>query len=418
MDKIAIIGTGIAGMAASYFLHQQAELTIFEKNSRIGGHTHTVDVEGLPIDTGFIVFNYQTYPLLTRLFKKLDVPHQDAPMTFSIQHRPSKLEYSGTGVKGLFTPWTNLFKPSYLKMLAQIARFNKEALTFLNRSDFDSVTIQEMVETEGYGLDFLYKYLIPMSGAVWSTPAQKMLKFPAKSLIQFFHNHGFLGLNTQHQWKTVTGGSRVYRDKLIKPFQKAIQTYSKIQSVKVQDHKVLIQSEDRPLQTFDKVIFACHADEALVLLEKPTKLQERLLSAFTYQPNQALLHTDNAVMPRSRGNWSAWNYRVDSDESAHVHYYMNALQSLKTQQHYFVSLNAQKLIKPEHVLKKIDYHHPLFDTQAYQAQKLLPELNAEPTPLYFCGSYFRYGFHEDALLSAVNLMSDHFPLSSVQEFLA
>jgi predicted NAD/FAD-binding protein len=414
MQKLAIIGTGIAGMGCGHFLHKEYDLTVYEQGDYVGGHTNTisVDEEGKPVhfDTGFMVFNHETYPYLTKLFAELKVETKKTSMSFSVQHVPTGLEYCGSGLNGLFAQRKNIFSPKFIRMLLQISRFNKEAIKLMESPEFGvqsekEITVEEFCKRHHLGSDFLHKYLIPMSGAVWSTPPEKMLGFPALTLIRFFYNHGFLGLNTQHQWWTVTGGSKNYRDKIIAPFKEKIQVNNGAVSVFRDEDGVIVKSKDGKAKLFDKVILACHGDEALQLLKNPAKEEERLLSNFQYQPNRAIIHTDETVMPKNRRVWSSWNYRIakkDGVEIPSTIYWMNSLQGCSDKKNYFVSINSNGNIDPKKIIREMDYTHPLFDVPAIEAQKELPKLN-EAGPVYFCGSYFRYGFHEDALLSAVQL---------------
>ncbi len=406
--SLAIIGTGIAGMACAHFLQHRYDLTVYEKNDYVGGHTNTVtvDEEGqeIYIDTGFMVFNHVTYPLLTKLFAQLNVPTKKTSMSFSVQHLPSGLEYCGSGLSGLFAQRKNVFSLRHIRMLNQIARFNKESIRILDDPKYDSHSLVQYIKEEGYGDDMLWRYLIPMSSAVWSTPMDLMLNFPAKTLIRFFYNHGFLGLNTQYQWYTVVNGSRTYRDILTKPFGSRIEVNAPVQAVKKENGKAVVVSGKGP-RTFDKVILASHGDESLSMLADPTSDEKRLLSNFKYQENTALLHTDESVMPKTKRAWSSWNYRIEEKNNRLMPstiYWMNSLQQVSEKKSYFVSINDPGNINPGKVLKKIIYTHPLFDVAAVNAQKELQELNKNG-PIYFCGSYFRYGFHEDALKSAVDL---------------
>jgi uncharacterized protein len=408
MLKTAIIGTGIAGMGCGHFLHPYTELTFFEQNDYAGGHTNTVTVEeeGRPvyIDTGFMVFNYQTYPNLCRLFGAIGAPVKKTDMSFSVQHLPSRLEYSGSSLNHLFAQRSNIFRPSFLKMLWQIRRFNKESIRIMDDPRYAHHTIAEYVERSGFGEDMLRKYLIPMSAAVWSTPMDKMLDFPAQTLIRFFHNHGFLGLDTQHQWYTIDKGSRSYRDILIRPFADRIRMNDKVVKVTREDG-AWVHTADGRRERFDRVIMACHADQALALLDKPTPAERQLLGAFRYQYNQAVLHTDESVMPEKRLAWSSWNYRIGVKNGAWAPstiYWMNKLQQVSEKRNYFVSINPQDGLDGSKIIREIGYEHPLFDIPAIRAQQELDRLN-EDGPLYYCGSYFKYGFHEDAFTSAVRL---------------
>lgn len=408
-EKLAIVGTGIAGMSAAYFLHKTFDVTIFEKNGYVGGHSNTVEVKEngstIPIDTGFIVYNEITYPLLTRLFKELNVPTQNSNMSFSVQHKPSGLEFCGSGISGLFAQRKNIFNWKFYRLLYNINRFNQEAPKILNNPSFYSLTLREYVEEFKYHPDLLDYYLIPMSSAVWSTPIIKMLDFPAVTLIQFFFNHGFLGLNTQHQWKTVTGGSKSYVQLLTKSFKDKILVNSAVQRVRRDNGKVYLKANDSEY-IFDKLIFACHADEVLKIFENPSSEEKELLSYFKYESNLAILHTDSTVMPRVRKAWSSWNYRVQQKtegtwNDSNLAYWMNSLQKVSQNQNYFVSINDFHLSQ-EKILYKVLYEHPLFTTETKNAQVKLPSLNGKSN-VYYCGSYFRYGFHEDALLSSYNL---------------
>ncbi len=406
---LAIIGTGIAGMGSAHFLKDDFDLTIHEKNDYVGGHTNTitVDEEGkdIYIDTGFMVFNHVTYPFLTRLFKELNVPTKKTDMSFSVQHCPSRLEFCGSGLGGLFAQRRNLFSIRHIKMLSQIARFNRESLKILDDPRYDEYSLGRYMKEEGYGEDMLWKYLIPMSSAVWSTPMDLMLEFPAKTLVRFFFNHGFLGLNTQHQWYTVVNGSKSYRDIIIRPFADRIMTNNPAVKVEKEGKKALVTAKDGSKKSYDKVVFACHGDEALSLLGNPSEDESRLLRNFKYQENTAILHTDDSVMPRTKRAWSSWNYRIEEKQGKLLPstvYWMNSLQQVSQKRNYFVSINDPENIDDKKIIKKIVYAHPLFDVFGVKAQGELQNLN-ENGPLYYCGSYFRYGFHEDALMSAVYL---------------
>jgi predicted NAD/FAD-binding protein len=412
MQRLAIIGTGIAGMSCGHFLHKDYDLTVYEQQDYAGGHTNTISVDEngkeVCFDTGFMVFNHETYPYLTKLFAELNVETKKTSMSFSVQHVPTGLEYCGSGLNGLFAQRKNIFSPKFIRMLLQISKFNKKAIELMRdggQGAGDELSVKEFCRQNNLGEDFLHKYLIPMSGAVWSTPPEKMLDFPALTLIRFFYNHGFLGLNTQHQWWTVTGGSKNYRDKIIAPYKEKIHLNNAAVSVFRDDDGVIVKSKDGKSKLYDKVIFACHGDEAYQLLQKKTAGEERLLSCFKYQPNRAIVHTDEAVMPKTKSAWSSWNYRIVKKNGVEIPstiYWMNSLQGCSDKKNYFVSINDNGNIDPEKIIREMDYTHPLFDVPAIHAQKELPKLN-EKGPVYFCGSYFRYGFHEDALMSSVQL---------------
>ncbi|TLD68308.1 NADP transhydrogenase subunit alpha [Phragmitibacter flavus] len=416
--KLAIIGTGVAGLGSAWFLHRDYELTLFEQNDYIGGHTNTVCVEEdgrqLPVDTGFMVFNYVTYPNLTRLFKVLDVETKPTSMSFSVTHCPTGIEYNGADLNHLFGQRRNLFNPRFWRFLMKINRFNQETVEALDDPQYATMTLREYAKVRGYGEDFLNLYIIPMGSAVWSTPPEQMLEFPAVTLMRFWHNHGFLGMKTRHPWRTVCDGSRSYVKKIMVPFKDAIRLNNPAQRVERTADGVKVHARDGTVEVFDKVVFACHADQALKLLADPTDMEHELLDCFKYQPNVATLHTDESFMPQSRRCWASWNYRLEPGAGGKnsvipsTHYWMNCLQGVSDKVNYFVSINGDHSKAPEKVIKTIQYEHPLFDLKAIAAQKDLPELNrlSRDQRTYFCGSYFRYGFHEDAFSSAVQLSWD------------
>ncbi len=416
MTNLAIIGTGVAGLGCAHFLHRHFRVTLFEQDSRIGGHAYTVAVpeagtaRPLPIDTGFMVFNYETYPELTRMFAALKVPVKKTDMSFSVRHEDTGLEFCGSSVNHLFAQRRNLLRPSFYRMLLQIDRFNREAIAALADPEIDQLTLADYVRKRGYGRDFLDLYLVPMSSAVWSTPPEKMLRFPARTLLRFFHNHGFLGLSTQHQWWTVDGGSRQYVSRLTAPWQDRIRTGAKVTRIRRDAEGAELTLADGQVERFDKVILAAHGHQSLALLTDPTPDEWRLLSEFQYQANVATLHTDASVMPRTRLAWSAWNYTLmrggGGEFEPMTTYWMNRLQGVSERENYFVTINRPERIAESRRLKTIAYEHPLFTLGAVRAQTEIPRLNESAqgaTETYFCGAWTRYGFHEDGFLSAVNI---------------
>jgi len=410
MEKLAIIGTGIAGMGCAHLLQKKYNITLFEQNDYVGGHTNTisVDEEGQKVhmDTGFMVFNFVTYPNLCELFNEIKAPIKKTDMSFSVQYVPTGLEYCGSGLNGLFAQRKNIVNVGYIKMLMQISRFNKISVDILNDERYHQHTLKQYIDEFGFGEDMLWKYLIPMSSAVWSTPMEKMLDFPAITLIRFFKNHGFLGLNTQHQWYTLENGSQSYKEIIMKPFKDKVYVNKKVVSLKRVNGKVDLLFSDGTTAQFDKVICASHGDQTLGFLSDATTLEKELLSPFKYEKNKATVHTDENVMPKTKLTWSSWNYRIEERNGKLIPttvYWMNSLQGVSKKKNYFVSINAlEGTVDSKKIIKEINYEHPLFDVAAMKAQERLQELNRSG-PVYFCGSYFKYGFHEDAYASAVEL---------------
>jgi predicted NAD/FAD-binding protein len=408
-ERLAVIGGGIAGLGAAWLLRQRYDVTVFEREKHIGGHSNTVEVdeEGrrVPIDTGFMVFNKVTYPYLVRLFDELRVPIKPTEMSFSVRHEGLDVEYNGMGFNRVFAQRANLVRPRFLNLLAQILRFFRVANASLHDESLESMSLDEFVRLHRLGDDFLRLYLVPMSASIWSISPGGALDFPAATLVRFFHNHGFLGVTTHHPWFTVDGGSREYVKRMLVDLSKT-QAAAPVVSVENGPDQVTVRTGDGSAQVFDRVILAAHADESLALLQHPTALQDKLLSAFRYQANETLLHTDTTVMPRRKLAWAAWNYRMEPSaegERPSTHYYMNRLQGVSDRENYFVSLNYADRIDPEKVLWRKNYTHPIFDRAALAAQHHLPSINAESRDqrVFFSGSYFRYGFHEDALASGV-----------------
>ncbi len=397
-------------MACGHFLHERYDLTFYEKNNYIGGHTNTVTVNenGVPIniDTGFIVYNEVTYPNLKRLFSELNVETVLSSMSFSVCHQPSGLEYCGSGFNGLFAQRRNILNLKFIQLLTQINRFNNECLELLEDEKNHSLTLADFVKKKGFSEDFLQKYLVPMSSAIWSTEPDLMLGFPAVTLVRFFKNHGLLGMNSHHVWRTVKNGSASYRSKIIAPFREKIHTQRAATAVTRTNGKAIVTDSNGERSTYDKVIFACHADQVLQLLSEPTPLEINLLEPFQYQKNRAVLHSDARIMPRTRRAWSSWNYRLEYNQNQSVSpsttYYMNSLQPMKSKRDYFVSINDDGHIDESTIHYQTEYEHPVFSLQAMKAQGELSKLN-ENWLTYFCGSYFKYGFHEDAFTSALEL---------------
>ena len=405
METVAIIGTGIAGMAAAARLHGRCRLTLFEKNDYVGGHTNTVDVDRddglkLGVDTGFMVYNEVTYPRLTRLFEELGVPTIETDMSFGVHHGPTGFQWSSRAAIDWPQHLSTLLRPRFLRMLREVVRFNRLATASLQSGLLEEYSLGQFLRTHRFSRLFIDAYIVPMTAAIWSTPHCTMVEFPAATLFRFMHNHGLLGIKSQHPWRTVLGGSRHYRKKLIAPFAEAIHTARPARHLERGPDGVQVVDAAGRRETFDRVVVATHADEALALLTQPTRDEQRLLGAFRYSPNEVVLHRDTRVLPASRSRWASWNYRYEVDSTgqafASTHYWMNRLQRLPGPTDHLVSVNPKPgQIAPETVDWSTTYHHPTFDEAAIAAQLDLPKLNSGR--IFFGGSYFRYGFHEDAL---------------------
>ncbi len=403
--KIAIIGTGISGMVTAYLLSESHEVTVFEKNDYIGGHTHTVDVEAgansYPVDTGFIVFNEVTYPNFVKLLRRLDVPWKDSRMSFSLRCDQTGLEFCPSSLDSLFAQRRNLLRPAFYRMVMDIFRFRGGALKLLETLD-DQVTLADYLEREKYSSLFVEKFILPMGAAIWSADPLRFRQFPARYFVEFFHNHGFLRARNQPQWLVVQGGSRNYVEKLVKPFAGNIRLNSPVVSIKRGDDHVEVQSPAGGTERFDAVVLAVHSDEALALLSDPSDAEREVLSAIPYQENMTVLHTDSTLLPRLRKCWAAWNYYVprESRERVALTYDMNILQGLEAPVEFCVTLNRQEEIDPAKAVRKILYGHPVFTPAGRSAQGRRDEISGIRST-YYCGAYWSYGFHEDGVKSAL-----------------
>ena len=414
-ERIAVIGSGIAGISAAWLLRDHGEVRLFERNHYFGGHTHTIIVDedggaGVPVDTGFIVYNEPNYPHLTGLFGVLGVETRDTDMSFAASVGDPPLEYAGSDLNTLFAQRRNLLNRPFLSMVWDILRFNRLCKLKLRNEEFGALTIGELLEREHLGACFRDHYLLPMAAAIWSCPPQTMLDFPAASFARFFDNHGLLDLRDRPQWKTVQGGSHTYVNRMLEDLGPSVRCDDPVTAVAREAKEVSIRLTSGEDLRFDQVVLACHADEALALLANPLPMEREILSRFDYQPNRALLHTDQRLMPRSRRVWSSWNYLASQSEDqiagVSVSYWMNRLQGLQSERNYFVSLNPLHEPRAEHLIAEMTYHHPVFDTDALNAQRRLPEIQGRDR-VWYTGSYFGYGFHEDALRASVEL-AGHF----------
>lgn len=406
--KIAVIGSGAAGLTAAWLLNRKHDVTLFEKDTRLGGHTSTVVIEsgpdaGTPVDTGFIVFNDRNYPTLIKIFDQLGCGSRNSDMSFGFHSKISGLSYCTSDLGGLFAQPTNALRPGYWKMWRDIFRFWREARERLRDGRLAGKTMRQFLEAIEIGRPAINSFILPMGAAIWSAPQDGMMEFPAESLMRFWDNHGLLTANDHPQWKTVVGGSHSYAKLMIKEMGEVI-TGAQIESVVREASGVFIRMRAGGDRRFDRVVIGTHADQALRLLGDPTPDESRLLGAWKYAANRTVLHTDDSFMPANRRAWASWNYVEESGEATGravpVTYWMNRLQGLKTRRSYFVTLNPSRPIAEEHLIRQFNYEHPQYTFAAVESQRDLPLLNGRRNT-FFCGSYFGYGFHEDAMKSGV-----------------
>ena len=411
--KIAIIGAGISGLTAAYRLSAAHDVTLFEANDYLGGHTNTVDVEidgeRHAIDTGFIVFNDWTYPNFIALLDELGVRSQPTSMSFSVRCDAANLEYNGSSLNGLFAQRRNLLRPSFYRMLADILRFNREAPELiLNQPATEETTVGEYLVRQRYSREFVEHYLLPMGAAIWSCPLGTFANFPIRFIAEFYRNHGLLSVRNRPTWRVIEGGSRNYVAKMAERFSDRIRLSAPIEQVTRTTEGVMVKPQNKPAVSFDHVVFACHSDQALRMLVDPTPTERAVLSEFPYGRNIAVLHTDHRVLPKRRRAWASWNYHLSgrpadsATQSASVTYQMNLLQHIRSQHVFNVTLNSDERIDPAKVLRRIEYHHPIFTVRRAAAQARHRELiNVNRTS--FCGAYWGNGFHEDGVVSALRV---------------
>ncbi len=412
MKRVAIIGTGIAGLGCGHLLDKEYDLTLLEKNDYVGGHTNTIDAADgdstVAIDTGFMVFNKVTYPNLNKLFQELSVETKPTDMSISVQSLALNMEWCGASLNQVFGQRKNIVSARFWKLMLDLNRFNAQAERDVDNAALKTMNVAEYVRARNFSDDLLNFYLVPMASAIWSMPPSATRSFPILTLLRFFHNHRFnSGLNGHLKWFTVVGGAREYVEKMVAPFRTRIRLNSPVQKIVRNSNSVWVFTPHGK-EEFDQVILASHADESLKMLERPTPLEIELLRQFSYQANAATVHTDSSVMPKTNRCWAAWNYRFEkkhNDEAPPTtHYWMNRLQGVSERQNYFVSLNSDAIINPTKIIKQINYTHPIYTHDSIAAQSRLQELNTQDSrQILFCGSYFRYGFHEDAYTSAINL---------------
>lgn len=408
-SKIAVIGAGISGMGAAQAMADTHDVTLFEAEPRLGGHARTI-LAGKngdqPVDTGFIVFNYANYPNLTRMFDRLDVPVVKSTMSFGASVRGGRVEYGLDGAKAFFAQKRNALNPWFLGMLRDILRFNARAIKEAKQNQ--GMTIGEFLDHLKMGAWFRDYYLLPFSGAIWSTPKEQIMDFPAYAMVQFFENHALLGYEGQHQWYTVEGGSTQYVQRLEREMRAqgvTMRLGCPVDAVRRDEDGPEIKVVGADWERFDEVVFATHSDVTLSMLSDPSHDERAALGAVSYQPNDVVLHADTSVMPRSRAVWSSWNYaegKAQRDGQIDITYWMNSLQPIPKNDPHFVTLNSRRPIREELIYDQVTLHHPVYDLAALKAQSTLRDINGS-RQTWFCGAWMRHGFHEDGLASGLEV---------------
>jgi uncharacterized protein len=409
--KIAIIGAGISGLTAAHYLARRHEVTMFEKDDHAGGHSHTVAVRDaagdLGLDTGFIVYNERTYPNFSRLLAELGVVTQSGEMSFSAQCRRCRVEYCGSSVRGLFARPAQLFRLGHHRMLADILRFNREGTRAIDDPSLASRTLGDFLRDHRYSRGFVRHYILPMGGAIWSSDPATFESFPALYFLRFFHNHGLLSVTDQPEWRTVSGGSRNYVQALTRTFADRLRVNAPARSIRRRPDGVDVTLEDGSRFAFDKVVIATHSDQALRLLADPGEAEGAALAKIRYQPNEAILHTDDRLLPRSRHAWASWNVHMEDcgrrGGLLSMTYLLNRLQRLEVATQYCVTLNDRGAIDPERILRRIAYEHPVYTHDTLEAQRALKDLSGG-RHTYYCGAYLGFGFHEDGVSSALDVV--------------
>jgi predicted NAD/FAD-binding protein len=405
--RIAIIGSGIAGMTSAYLLSEDHEVVVYEANDYIGGHTNTVDVslngQQYAVDTGFIVFNEKTYPNFIKLMNRLGVGWQDSVMSFSVQCEKTGLEFSPTTLNSLFIQRRNALRPSFYRMLWDAMRFKRDAEALL-KSDDDKITLADFLAGKGYSQTFVQHFIIPMGEAIWSADPVKFNEFPAHYFAQFFKNHGVLNVKDQPQWLTIKGRSRQYIKPITQPYADQIRLNCPVASVRRHPEYVDVQPQNQPAEKFDQVVIAAHSDQALSLLDDPSDAEENILGGIPYQENQAVLHCDESLLPSKKAAWASWNYHIPEEDLGRVAvtYDMTILQRIGAPQELCVSLNLARAIDPDKIFRKMNYHHPVYNPGSLIARRHHPEINGVNRTFY-AGAYWGYGFHEDGVNSALEV---------------
>ena len=422
-SRVAVIGAGISGLVAAHRLHPRHDITVYEANDYPGGHTNTVRVDLAEethwVDTGFIVLNDRNYPNFEPLLAELGVATQPSRMSFSVSDGAGDFEYAGTP-RGLFAKPSHALNPSFLRMIADLARFNREARSLLDLPPGEGPSLRDFLAEGGYGKWFVERLIVPQAAAVWSAEPEQMWSFPAGFLARFFQNHGMLGLRDRPQWRTVSGGSRRYVEEITRPFADRLRLAAPVRSVTRLEDSVEIEADGCETERYDEVVIAAHADQALAMLSDPSAPEHEILGATGYQANEAVLHTDERLLPRRRAAWASWNFHLHPEAGKDVAgmpnpsgrsprttltYWMNNLQGLDSRTNFCVSLNMTEKIDPSKVIRTIDYSHPVFTPEGVAGQERHAEISGVDRT-HYCGAYWRWGFHEDGVVSALRAL-DH-----------
>ncbi len=409
MKKIAIVGSGISGLTAAYLLSKKHQVTVFEKNPSIGGHTATVDVslenKNYAVDTGFIVFNNKTYPNFLALLNEIGIDKQETEMSFSVHNTATGLEYNGHNLNSLFAQRRNIVRPKFWLLIKEILRFNKLCKSCYQQDSYQAdLTLGDFLTANHFSDFFSEHYILPMGAAIWSSSLAQMEAFEFQFFVKFFYNHGLLNITDRPQWYVIPNGSRSYLTPLCQSFADNIHVNSQISAIERTDNGIIIHFDNTPAQHFDEVVIACHSDQALALLTDANDNEKSILAAMPYKANSVILHTDTSMLPKRKKAWASWNYQLNENREADasVTYNMNILQGIKAEHTFCVTLNQKQAIAPSKILREFTYHHPVFSLQSCQAQQQR-HIICGKNNTHFAGAYWHNGFHEDGVKSAIEV---------------
>lgn len=405
--RIAVIGAGVSGLTAAHLLNREHDVTVFEAGAQPGGHTTTIRVDTADqthhLDTGFIVFNDRNYPNFETLIGQLGVSWQPSDMSFSVSDRQGRFEYSSTSLDGLFATRRHLLSARFYRMVAEVPRFQRAARELLRRGDH-SLSLREWLHQQRFSSDFTDRLIVPQVSAVWSADPHAMWSFPATFMAQFFENHGMLGLRDRPRWRTITGGSSRYVERIIAGFPERLRLATPVESVTRAEDHVVVTARGGEAERFDQVVIATHSDQALSMLRDASAQEREILGAIPYQPNEAVLHTDRRMLPQRKRAWASWNYHLleQPRERTTVTYHLNRLQAIEAEHQYCVTLNLTDRIDPASIIRRVEYAHPVYSPDGIRAQGRFEEISGQRRT-HFCGAYWGWGFHEDGVRSAVRV---------------